>query len=217
MALRGLMMFREREAGLREEFKGRFIMYHGPLLPFELRMGLGRLRALGTTLPLLEKVVSSRKAMSIISSARSNQQLLWIGRAIKPGQYATADNFTAENEIKNEKTFTDSVDKWRSDELDKVNAFLSNYAKDIKIGVIRMASAPYVFQAHKDIFDRAAGIIARDSMLQPEKGFPLLVDYADNLAGEYFSNSDYSKLIEWELAKNSSYLEEVGERRMRVK
>ena len=71
--LRALMMYREREAGLDPKFVDCYVMYHGQLLPFELRSGLGRLRGLETTLDLLKRIVSSRRVMSVVSSLWSHQ------------------------------------------------------------------------------------------------------------------------------------------------
>ena len=215
--LRGLMMYREREAGLDPKFGDSYIMYHGQLLPFELRSGLGRLRALETTLDLLKKVVSSRRVMSVVSQNWSHQELWTLGTALEPGQYLTHPTSTVKSHLINNERFLDEPDKWRKDEYELAKDFVNEYAGDIKIGVVKVAYRPYIFYAHKDIFDLAAAIIARDSLFQKQKGFPLLIDYADNLATEYFSNSNYNNMIEWELAKSGGYLREAGERRMRVK
>lgn len=216
MHLRGLMMYREREAGMNPKFEGKYILYHGPLLPFELMSGLGRLRALNTTLELLEKVVDSKRAMSIISTS-SYKDYLYFGLALNEGQYLTSPEYTLAHHLVNTSDFLAYTNKWREDERRRVEEFISNYASQIMIGVIRIGHRPYVFHAHKDIFDLAASILARDSMFQREKGFPLLIDYADNLCTEYFSASQFNEMIEWELAKTGMYLRESGERRMREK
>ena len=215
--LRALMMYREREAGLDPKFGDCYVMYHGQLLPFELRSGLGRLRGLETTLDLLKRIVSSRRVMSVVSSHWSHQELWTLGTALEPGQYLTYAESTVKNHLLNKQKFLDEPEKWRKDEYELVKDFVNEYAGDIKIGVVKVAYRPYIFYAHKDVFDLAAAIIARDSLFQKQKGFPLLIDYADNLATEYFSNSNYNNMIEWELAKSGGYLREAGERRMRVK
>lgn len=216
MHLRGLMMYREREAGMDAKFDGKYIMYHGPLLPFELMSGLGRLRALDTTLDLLKRIVRTKRAMSIISSS-SFKDFIYYGLALERGQYLTHPDYTLEYHLTNTSDFLRWSGKWREEERDEVEGFIRDYASQIRIGVIRIGDRPYVFHAHRDVFDRAAGIIARDSMFQREKGFPLLVDYADTLATEYFSNAQFARMVEWNLSKTSTYLRESGERRMRVK
>lgn len=216
MHLRGLMMYREREAGLNSKFDGKLIMYHGPLLPFELMSGLGRLRALDVTLDILKKIVSSKRTFSIISSS-SFKDYTYFGLAIKNGQYLTSPDYNMEHHLTQTSDFLAWSNKWREEEKKKVEDFIKDYASQINIGVIRTSERPYVFHAHRDIFDTAAAVIARDSMFQNEKGFPLLIDYADNLCSEYFSASQFNHMVDWELAKSGNYLRESGERRMRVK
>ena len=216
MHLRGLMMYREREVGMDPKFAGKYILYHGPLMPFELMSGLGRLRALDVTLDMLRRIVRSKRAISIISSS-AYKEYYYYGLAMEKGQYMMHPQYDLGRHLRQERNFVSMREKWRDDEFEKVDNFIKNYASQIRIGVIRMGQRPYVFHAHKDIFDTAAGIIARDSMFQREKGFPLLIDYADNLCTEHFSDAQFGRMMDWELAKKDLYLRESGERRMRSK
>ena len=216
MHLRGLMMYREREVGMNSNFEGKYVMFHGPLMPFEMMSGLGRLRALDITLDMLKRMVRSKKVMSVISTS-SYKDYYYFGLAMEDGQYLTHPNYNLANHLLYTKEFVNMREKWREEEFKKVEEFIQNYASQISIGVIRMGQRPYVFHAHKDIFDTAAGIIARDSIFQREKGFPLLIDYADSLCTEHFSNAQFNRMMDWELAKENLYLRESGEKRMRVK
>ena len=74
-----------------------------------------------------------------------------------------------------------------------------------------------MFQAHAEYFDTTARIIARDSMFQKEKGFPLLIDYADTLCSSFFKSSDFNKIIEYQLAKEGEFLSETSEENLRQK
>ncbi|RLJ08502.1 MAG: hypothetical protein DRP13_02330 [Candidatus Aenigmatarchaeota archaeon] len=216
MALRGFMLYREREVGLHTQFKGKYIMYHGPLLPFELMSGLGRLRALETTLEILRKIVKEKRCFSVISGSRYIDYSYY-GMAIQKGEYLTKKGFDLYDHLANTTNFMRYRSKWRDEEREMIEEFLENYARKIQIGVIRIGERPYVFHAHKENFDLAAAIIARDSMFQREKGFPLLIDYADALCTEYFSAGQFKNMMKWELAKNNSYLLEAEEREMRNK
>ncbi len=218
MALRGLMMYREREIGFTEQFKGKYIMFHGHLLPFELMSGLGRLRALEVSLDLLRKLVSDTRFFSVVSSHSSSfKEYAYFGRALNHGEYFTAENYTLGHHLANASDFLRWKSKWREDELADVEEFLVDYAEQIQIGVIRIGQRTVIFHAHKDNFDKIAAIIARDSMFQKEKSFPLLIDYADNLCSVYFSGSEFQKMIEFELSKNNVYLTEASERGLRRK
>lgn len=216
LAIRGLMLYREREAGLDSKFSDCYVMYHGPLLPFELMSGLGRLRALPATLELLRKMVRKKLCLSIVSST-AYQDYLTFGRALEPGEYLTASSYNVGKHLVSTASFMEFKNKWRPDEYKIVEEFIGDYAEKIMIGVIRIGSRPYVFHAHHDVFHEAAAIIARDSMFQREKGFPLLIDYADTLCSQYFSSGEFKSLIEWELAKHNAYLTEAPERELRLK
>lgn len=214
--LRGLMEYRERQAGMDPKFAGKYVMYHGSLLPFELMSGLGRLRALDTTLELLREMIRSKRVMSVISSS-SFKDYMYFGRAIESGQYLTYDDYNMETHLIQTSDFMQWSGKWRDDERAAVETFIKDYASQVSIGVIRIGDRPYVFHAHKDIFDLAAAIIARDAMFQREKGFPLLIDYADSMCSTYFSASQFNRMVDWQLARAGEYLAESGERKMRAK
>lgn len=215
MVIRALMLYREREVAMRPEFADSFKLLHGPLLPFELMTGLGRLRALEATLDVLEKVVSDPKVMSVISSTTQDDYLT-LGMALEKGEYLVDEDFSLGDELKTNTDFF-AEGKWRSQEYERVKQFLEQIGSQIWVGVIKVSDRPYVFHAHKSMFDQAASIIARDALLQREKGFPLLIDYADTLCSEYFPSGDFLSLLNFRLAREGQFLAATDERDMRVK
>ena len=214
--LRGIMLYKERESGMNPKFDGKYVMYHGPMLPFELMSDLGRLRALDTTLEILRKVVRSESSMSVISTT-THRDLMYFGLAIKSGQYVTHPDWNLEHYFATSSDLLTYRDKWRDDEIRKVENFIKDYGSQVRIGVIRVGERPYVFHAHEKIFDLAASIIIRDAMLQREKGFPLLIDYADTLCSQYFASAQFNGMMDWQLAQTNTYLRESSERKMRMK
>lgn len=215
MVVRALLLYREREVAMRPEFAEAYKLLHGPLLPFELMTGLGRLRALETTLDVLERLVADPKVMSIISSTTQDDYLT-LGAALEPGEYLVDQSFSLGDEIKtNEDFFSES--KWRAWEYERVKEFLERAGSQIWIGIIKVSDRPYVFHAHKSMFDQAAAIIARDALLQREKGFPLLIDYADTLCSEYFPSGDFLSIMNYRMACEGWFLAETSEREMRLK
>ncbi len=215
MVVRALMLYREREVAMRSEYLESFRMLHGPLLPFELMTGLGRLRALEATLGILQSVAADPKCFSIIS-ASTHDDYLTLGMALEPGEYMRDPNFSLGDEIAENKDFM-VAEKWRESEFERVKGFLRTFADKIHIGIIRVSGHPYVFYAHKDTFDLAVAIIARDSLLQKEKGFPLLVDYADTLCSEFFPPGDFTGQLLYKLAQEGHFLSEISERALRQK
>lgn len=214
-ALRGLMAYRERELGLEAKFKGRYKMFQGALTPFEMLTDLGRLHALRPNLKLLERLLDEKKCFSIISDS-TDKEFYYLGLALEKGQYASIPGYTYGHKLANRPNFL-VREKWEARDWEMIQDFIKNYAEKIKIGIIKVNNRPYLFNAHEEIFDLAAHTIAADSMLQREKGFPLLIDYADTLCSEYFSSSQFKKRMDWQLAKEGAFLTEAGERRQRKK
>ena len=215
--LRAALQVRERELGLNDKFKDKYKIYHGPLIPFEMLANPGRaeLKILDVTVEVLEKIIANKKCMSIVSRSQ-NDAYIRIGLSLNPGEYVQLKKSVG-LEILEDRSLLKDKDRWREEDYLKVNNFINQRAMKIKVGVIKVSQRPYVFHAHEEIFDFAARIISRDSMFQKEKGFPLLVDYADNLCSTYFKASDFNKIIEYQLAKEGEFLSEMSEETLRQK
>ncbi len=215
MVVRALMLYREREVAVRKEFRNGYKLLHGPLLPWELMTGLGRLRALEATLDILEQIINDKRCFSIVSSS-SQEDYLTLGSALQPGEYFVDEGFTCGDEIGGNEDFM-TEKKWRPGELDRMREFLAKSGAKIWVGVIKISDRPYVFHAHRDNFDLAAAIIARDALLQREKGFPMLIDYADALCSGYFPPSDFTNMLAYKLARRGEFLAEMPEQSLRLK
>lgn len=215
LVIRAMLLYREREIGLREEFKDKIKLYHGPLLPFELMSDLGKLRALNTTLEILEKIIRNKKCISIISRSQ-NDAYIRLGLSLNPGEYIMHHKSLGV-ELIEDSNLVSHKEKWREEDLLKINSFLQSEANQIRIGIIKISKRPYVFHAYHENFDLAANIIAADSKFQKEKGFPLLIDYADSLCSSFFKASDFNKIIEYQLAKEGEFLSETSEEMLRQK
>lgn len=217
LVLRAALQVRERELGLKDKFKDKYKIYHGPLIPFEMLASPGKaeLKVLDVTLDVLEKMVANKKCFSIVSRSQ-NDAYIRAGLSLEQGEYVKLKKSVA-LEILEDRTLVKDKDSWREEDFLKVNNFINQRAMKIKVGVIKISQRPYVFHAHEEIFDLAARIIARDSIFQKEKGFPLLIDYADNLCSTYFKASDFNKIIEYQLAKEGEFLSEMSEETLRQK
>jgi hypothetical protein len=215
--LRAALEVRERELGLCDKFKDKYKIYHGPLIPFEMLANPGKaeLKLLDVTLEVLEKIISNKKCFSIISRSQ-NDAYIRIGLSLNSGEYIQLKKSVG-LEIIEDRTLLKDKDRWRDEDFLKVNTFVNRRASCIKVGLIKISHRPYVFHAHQDVFDLAARLIYRDSMFQKEKGFPLLVDYADNLCSTYFKASDFNRIIEYQLAKEGEFLSEMSEETLRQK
>jgi hypothetical protein len=83
--------------------------------------------------------------------------------------------------------------EWAS-ELPSVKAFAKECGPQVVIGLFRASDlAPaQMFYAHKDFFHEAAIIAMADSILQEHRGFPMLIDLADQLCSATFGTDVFS-------------------------
>jgi hypothetical protein len=215
--LRAALQVRERELGLDDKFRDKYKIYHGPLIPFEMLANPGKaeMKILDVTVEILEKIITNRKCFSIVSRSQ-NDAYIRIGLSLNPGEYVQLKKSVGLEIIEDRTLLKDKV-RWREEDFLKVNNFINQRAMKIKVGVIKVSQRPYVFHAHEEIFDLAARLLYCDSLFQKEKGFPLLVDYADNLCSTYFKASDFNKIIEYQLAKEGEFLSEMSEENLRQK
>jgi len=181
-----LMLYKERSVAL--ECKGDYVMVQGPLVPLELRIGrLGVEGFLEASLELARRVIESKKIVGVLSTT-SHLRFLNIGMLLKPGEYlklTTLDKIV-ENEAR----------RLMAEEKSIVEEFAKDYASQVIVGVYRVSSKPYVFEAHKEVFDKAASIIIADSIPNRVHGFPLLLAYVDTLCRNLFPSKAFTERIE---------------------
>lgn len=215
--IRAILLYRERELGLGDNFKDKYKLYHGPLLPFELLANPGKaeMKILDVTLEILQRLVQNKKCFSIISRSQ-NDAYIRLGLSLNPGEYIELRKNVGK-ELIEDRSLVSKPEKWRDEEYIQVTDFLNTGAAKLKVGLIKISHRPYVFHAHQENFDLAAQIIARDSYYQREKGFPLLIDYADTLCTSFFKAGDFNKIIEYQLASKGEYLFEMSEENLRQK
>ncbi len=217
VVLRAALQVRERELGLDDKFKDKYKIYHGPLIPFEMLANPGKadFKVLDVTLEVLEKIINNKKCLSVVSRSQ-NDAYIRIGLSLNKGEYIQLKKSVG-LEILEDRTLLKDKERWREEDYLLVNNFVNKRVTKIKVGLIKVSQRPYVFHAHEDIFDQAARIIYRDSLFQKEKGFPLLIDYADNLCSTFFKASDFNNIIEYQLAKEGEYFSESSEENLRRK
>ncbi len=188
----------------------------GALVPYELRTGLGRYRALPVCLGIAEKIIENKHAIGVIESS-THDELRSIGLALNPAQreYVALKNFADELQSYLYGDDFTSAAHFNEEDRKLVDDFKDRFGHQLMIGLYRVGPKSYVFEAHKDFFDQAAALLARDSLHQPERGFPLLIDHADSICSYVLSAADFKKRVEHELAKLDAWGREVYERRTR--
>jgi hypothetical protein len=180
LARRGVMTFAERSV-LMNMCQAPWRMGHGNPAPYELLTGSGMKELLEKSIPVLTALVKHRRFVFIPSSA-SDRLALTIGNALRPLQYAIID--TLEDSIVR---LADTGKYWPGYDK-RVRDFGRDHGRSIVKGVFRASElAPaQMFYAHADCAHEAALIALADSVLQDDRGFPMLIDLADTLCRTTF-------------------------------
>ncbi|MFX1487029.1 MAG: hypothetical protein ACFFBS_08060 [Promethearchaeota archaeon] len=192
--LRAIMLFEERNIVLQRDEKWKFV--HGPLIPFELRTGRFKKYkdALEVSLELAEELVEATNVIGVISSTR-RLNLLNAGEVLDRFEYMDCGSLIAE--------WDDYLEKahFKKEDEEMMKDFGDKSVSKIKIGLYKVGDKPYVFEAHKDVFDKAAALIIQDSSYQSLRGFPMLIDYADAICSKLLAAGDFRRKIEFKMAK----------------
>jgi hypothetical protein len=156
-------------------------MGHGNPTPYELLTGSGMKELLQKSLELLRRLVEHKKFVFVPSSP-ADRMTLTIGNALRPLEFAIVD--TLQHSIEH---IAKTGHYWPG--MDKlVEEFGHDFGRQIVKGVFRASElAPaHMFYAHEEHAHQAALIAMGDSVLQEDRGFPMLIDLADTLCGATF-------------------------------
>lgn len=206
---RGIMAYAER-AILLEESSAAWRMGHGNPAPYELLTGSGSMDLLAHSLDLLGRLIDYERFV-FVPSAPADRVLLTIGDALGPLEYAIVD--TARDAMGAIVEGGHYGQKYRH----LAREFVAAYGPRIARGVFRASAvAPaYVFYAHAERAHEAALLAMADAALQEHRGFPLLIDLADIVAGHTFSAEAVRGLVRTAYARQDEPWRHLTERETR--
>jgi len=208
MLIRAIMFYMERQHALSRSEE--WVLFNGPLVPYELRTGIGSFRALDPCLHICEQVITRKTAAGVIANS-SDYELLSLGLALEPGEYVRLKSLKVDLDEYLEESGL------RGNDRKRMAQFNEQFATQVDVGLYRAGGKAYIFHAHTDCFDDAARIVMRDSMFQPLRSYPLLIDYADALCARMLSSADFKRMVDVKLAKvgNLEFEQSEGELRRR--
>jgi hypothetical protein len=189
LARRGIMAFAER-AVLLNKSDAVFRMGHGNPLAYELVTGSGSPQLCTMGVGLLRDLVRFGKFVYIPSGPKE-RELLTIGGALQPLEYAIVDSLK-------EKLERIAQGHYRGDHWGTAKSAVDELVKEagdkVLIGVYRAShyAPPQVFYAHADHAHEAALIALADSVLQEHRGFPMLIDLADKVCTLMFGGRTFA-------------------------
>lgn len=213
LARRGIMAYAER-AVLLDRSEAIWRMGHGNPTPYELVTGSGMPELLQAGLALMRKLVLDHELFVFVPSSTTARELLTIGNALQPLEYAIVD--TNENFLGRIAEGHYRGDAW-GELKPAVDRFVGECGPKVVIGIYRASRlAPaQMFYAHVDHAHEAALIAIADSVLQEHRGFPMLIDLADGVCRASFGAETFAASMQLAYAQAGEPFRYFAERRTR--
>jgi hypothetical protein len=211
---RALMEYAER-AALVQLSSARWRMGHGHPIPFTLTIPTTP-EMVRASLEILRQLIFEQRRFVFVPSDPSDRLLLTIGNALYPLEFAVigtlADRYT--NEYLDKLAVTQSG---HPEERDQIQTFLREARFEVAVGVYRAGphAPPHLFYAHQDYACEAAALAIADSLLQPYRGFPMLIDLADTVCRHVFDSGGFDHSIQNAYAVAGEPTRFLGERETR--
>jgi hypothetical protein len=213
LARRGIMAYAER-AILKDKSTALWRMGHGSPAPYELLSNLWSSQSdrLRVALDLIDWYVNYKRFVFVPSEPRK-RHLLTIGNALDPMEFAILQTLQPDIEHMIE------TGGYRDDSGVRplMRQFCAEVAPHIVVGLYRVwkGSPPFLFYAHEDCADMAVRIAMADSMLQEHRGFPMLIDLADNICTSTFGPDTFKTSVEMAYSEAGEPFRYLSERTTR--
>ncbi len=204
--------------------KSRWRMGHGSPAPYQLLLCAGNADIMIRSIILLRELIETHKRFVFVASESGNRAALTVGQALRPREFAILG--TLDEELQNFietlrfNTPVTTDDRWDGERLSPnewVERFRDRVASQVLVGVYRASifAPPQVFYAHRDYFEIAARIAIADSELQPDRGFPLLIDLADRMCKSVYGGGSLHQMANAAYARAGAGLRYGSERQNR--
>ena len=191
LAQRGLMAYAER-AILMDKSSALWRMGHGNPIPYELLTGYWATQEqmARAAISLFQKLIAHERFVFVLSNT-SRRELITIGGALKPLEYLVVD--TATSDLVNLIERGGASRAMKKTQLD----FVEQYGNDIVLGLFKASaiSPAFLFYAHRNHLQTAALLAIADALLQEHRGFPMLIDIADNICSATFGAETFYATI----------------------
>ncbi|GAB4201675.1 MAG: hypothetical protein OHK0022_23960 [Roseiflexaceae bacterium] len=194
LSRRGIMTFAEHSV-LLHKCSALWRMGHGTPTPYELLTGGGLV--IEDKMPLLQESIKVWRGLLIdhqkwvfVPSAPLNRFLVTLGSALHPLEYALVATDRARMEA--------VIENLRRPMQDEAQRFVDEIGSKIVVGIYRAskASSPRIFYAHERYAHHAALIAIADSALREHRGFPMLLDLADQVCRTSFGAGEFETVVQ---------------------
>ncbi|MCP3098442.1 hypothetical protein LZ198_06070 [Myxococcus sp. K15C18031901] len=210
MACRGIRTYAER-AVLLTRSTAAWRMGVGNPCAHELLSGSGYMGLLHRSIQVLNQLIHEHKKFVFVSGALHDRGFLTLGYSLDAGEYALLETLESEGE--------DIVDGWKYGDRSKHAAreFVRGSSTQIIKGLYRVSdhAPPRLFYAHREHVHEAAWVAMADSVLRPERGFPMLVDVAELSCRSAFGDDGFLGFVHDAYARAGASLQFFSERTTR--
>lgn len=211
---RALMDWAER-ALLARQSQALWRMGHGNPVPFSLLLATTN-ELTADSMQVLRELILGHKRFIFVNSEPSDHLLLTIGDSLHPLEFAIVG--TLKDQL-SDRALARLAESQSGHPIPSrlVREAVRELRDEVVIGVYRASPhAPArVFYAHQDYACEAAAIAMADSVLQPHRGFPMLIDLADLVCGNTFDSATFTGTIHDAYAAAGEPIRYLGERETR--
>jgi hypothetical protein len=210
LACRGIRTYAER-AALLNKSSAEWRMGVGNPCAHELLSGSGYMGLLERSLGVLRRLIHEHQKFVFVSEALHDRGFLTMGFALDAGEYVLLETLQSDGE--------DLVEGWQYGDRSKRLAwdFVRESCPHVVKGLFRVSdhAPPRLFYAPREHFHEAACIAMADSILRPERAFPMLLDVAEMSCRSAFGEDGFLGLVHDAYAQADANLQYFSERGMR--
>jgi hypothetical protein len=209
LAQRAVMSFAELRV-LTERATAPWRMGHGSPAPYQLLAGAGNPDVMIESVKVMRRLIAEHKRFVFVSSESGDRDLLTLGQALRPLEYLIVgtlneriERFAYDLQFSSRVTVDNEWDGLAISPNSWVRKFCDEVAKDVLVGVFRASSLapPQVFYCHREFFKIAARIAVADSVLLPDRGFPMLIDLVDRACKSVYGGGSLKEMADAAYAK----------------
>jgi hypothetical protein len=223
LAQRAVMSYAEARV-LTRVSKAPWRMGHGSPAPYQLLAGAGNPDVMIESVKVLRDLIAGHEKFVFVSSESGDRDLLTLGQALCPLQYLIVGTlYERINDFVEGVSFSADVtvdDRWDDTRLTPakwVMRFRDDVASQVLVGVYRASwlAPPQVFYCHREHFPIAARIALADSVLLPDRGFPMLIDLTDRACKSVYGGGSLKEMANAAYAKAGAGVRYGSERQNR--
>lgn len=191
---------------------GMFKLIQGPMFPHAMLSGLGQHHAMLTCFELIGQLIDDGNYATIVSKD-SHRDIEVLGLALEAGEYLVIRDGTAaldayltggaEAGSGANYTNTPIAQYGGKSQLQVFRDFRDRYGGKVVQGVLRAhpMSRPFVFYCNRDRLEEAVHLLLADADHTGPRGFPMLLDLADQYCSGAFQASEYTNRMNTAFAK----------------